>query len=121
MTALLAALALAPGPAAGLALYLLWNGCAVLEIINGISLRQLVTPDRLQSRVNSTSRTIAWSGTPFGAAAGGLMAAAADVRAACLLATALVVGTVLAGWRTPLRERAKARDLALAPMPAAAG
>lgn len=106
--------AAAPGPAAGLPLYLLWNGCSVLVIINGISLRQLVTPDRLQSRVNAAGRMIAWGGTPFGAATGGLLADAVGVRAAYVLMAAVAVVTVLAAWRSPLRGHARAQDLVAA-------
>jgi hypothetical protein len=33
---------------------------------NGITVRQLLTPDELQGRVNATGRMIAWVSPPFG-------------------------------------------------------
>jgi hypothetical protein len=38
----------------GLVLVLLWDATHTLIIINGIALRQQVTPDHLQSRINTT-------------------------------------------------------------------
>jgi hypothetical protein len=57
-----------------LVLYGAWDACYSLTIINGIMLRQMVTPDHLQSRVDATARMIAWGGAPFGAAIGGVLA-----------------------------------------------
>jgi hypothetical protein len=60
---------------------MIWGirGCDGDPIVNGISLRQQVIPDRLQGRVNVTARMIAWGGTPFGAALGGLVAKLAGI------------------------------------------
>lgn len=103
--ALLIGLALAPTLAVGLALLLLWNATYLLVIINGIALRQQVTPDHLQSRVNTTARMIAWGGAPFGAALGGLVAEAADIRTAYLVMALGVALSAVIGWFSPLRER----------------
>lgn len=69
-------------------------------IVNGIVTRQVVTPDHLQSRVNTTARLIAWGGSPLGAALGGVVAGTAGtewaLRAASLgLATSLVVAILV--------------------------
>lgn len=64
---------------------IVWNATHSLIIINGISLRQRVTPERLQSRVNAAGRMIAWGGTPFGAAVAGLLADTFDIRTALFL------------------------------------
>lgn len=70
-------------------------------IVNGIVTRQVVTPDHLQSRVNTTARLIAWGGSPLGAALGGLVAGAAGtpwaLRAAALGLLASLTGALLVG------------------------
>ena len=43
--------------------------------INQLSLRQSITPDRLQGRVNATMRFIMWGVTPVGAILGGILGA----------------------------------------------
>ncbi len=55
-------------------------------IVNGIVVRQVVTPDALQGRVNTTARMIAWGGSPLGAAAAGVVAGTAGVEWALRLA-----------------------------------
>ncbi len=89
----------------GMALLVIWEGSYTLTIIIGISLRQMVTPDALQSRVNASARMIAWGGTPFGVALGGTLAQGAGVRGAYLV-MALGVGALIAiGGFSPLRKR----------------
>jgi MFS family permease len=100
----LVALALATSLWAGVALVGLWQLCNTLVIINGIALRQQVTPDHLQARVNTTARMVAWGGQPFGAAVGGALAEAFDVRTALLLVGAGVAASVVYGWLSPLRD-----------------
>ncbi|MBA2680243.1 MAG: MFS transporter [Ktedonobacteraceae bacterium] len=87
-----------------LLLYGLWDACYTLTIINGISLRQMVTPDHLQGRVNTTARMIAWGGTPFGAAIGGILAQVLDVRLTYLIMAGGVALSALIGWFSPLRQ-----------------
>ena len=41
--------------------------------VNQISLRQAITPDRLQGRMNATMRTIVWGTIPVGSLVGGLL------------------------------------------------
>lgn len=41
--------------------------------INQVSLRQAITPNRLQGRMNATMRTIVWGTIPFGSIAGGIL------------------------------------------------
>ena len=101
---LLVALALAPTLWAGVLVIGLWQLCNSLIIINGIALRQQVTPDHLQARVNTTARMVAWGGQPFGAAAGGLLAELFDVRTALLLVAIGVAASAVYGWFSPLRE-----------------
>ena len=65
---LLVAMALAPTFLAGTLCYGLWLGCNHLVNINGISLRQIVTPDHLQSRVNASARMVMVAANPLGGA-----------------------------------------------------
>lgn len=98
-------LVMAPTLAIALVLYLLWTFCNTLIVINGISLRQMVTPEPLLSRVNVTARMIAWGGSPFGAAIGGILAEGMDIRTAYLVMTVGVAVSALLGWFSPLRSK----------------
>jgi MFS family permease len=95
----------APNLPAALVGYLVWTLCNTLIVINGISLRQMVTPEPLLSRVNVTARMIAWGGSPFGAAVGGLLAERMDIRSAYLLMTIGIAISTLLGWFSPLRSK----------------
>jgi len=106
--AMLIAVALAPNLWLGIVLLGCWALCNTLIVINGIALRQQVTPDQLQARVNTTARMIAWGGQPFGAAAGGALAEALGVRTALLIVAVGVGLSALGGWFSPLRERSVA-------------
>jgi len=44
--------------------------------INQVSLRQAITPDRVQGRMNATVRTIIWGTMPIGAIIGGAIGSA---------------------------------------------
>jgi MFS family permease len=100
-----------------LVLYACWELSYTLVTTNGRALRQLVIPDHLQSRVNAYARMIAWGGTPFGAAAGGLLAQATTIRTTYLILTAGIGLSTLMGWFSPLRERTKMYDLTGSPAP----
>jgi MFS family permease len=91
-----------------LVVYACWGLSYTLTTTNGIALRQLVTPAHLQSRVNAYARMVAWGGTPFGAAVGGVLAQATTIRAAYfIMATGVALGAIV-GWFSPLRERTMA-------------
>lgn len=84
-------------PSLALALVLLacFHLASTTLIVNGIVVRQVVTPDALQGRVNTTARMIAWGGSPLGAAAAGAVAGTAGVEWALRLAAgALLVSLV---------------------------
>lgn len=53
--------------------------------ITQLSLRQAITPDRLQGRVNATMRFMMWGVTPIGALTGGLLGTAIGLRPALLI------------------------------------
>jgi MFS family permease len=104
--AALIALALASLLPVALALLVVWQGTYMLVIVNGITLRQQVIPDHLQGRVNVTARMIAWGGTPFGAALGGLIAQAGGIRVAYLVMAAGVAASAALGWASPTLRQA---------------
>ena len=111
---LVVALALAPGYAIALALMFAWSAAQMLVIVNGVVLRQVATPDHLQSRVNVTARMIAVAGTPFGALVGGVLAETTSVRVALLLGGLGVATSSALAWFSPLRrEQAPASARAL--------
>ncbi|MCK9921750.1 MFS transporter [Frankia sp. AgPm24] len=95
----------------GLAVVVLWQASSSLAILNGIVVRQAVTPLRLQGRVNTTARMIAWGGTPLGAVLGGAVAEAWGTRTALLLASAGVGGSLVLGVVAGLRTVGRLREL----------
>lgn len=64
--------------------------------INQVSLRQAITPDRLQGRMNATMRTMVWGTIPVGAFAGGLLGAQFGVFSAMVIGA--VIATLSAVW-----------------------
>jgi hypothetical protein len=97
--ALLLLLAVAPGYGWAIALFALYEFAYTLVLAVGITLRQMLAPDHLRSRVSTTARMIGASGLPIGALLGGLLATAVPIRAVfALVAIGAVAGTILAGW-----------------------
>lgn len=68
-------------------------------LTTGITLRQMLTPDHLQARVNTAGRMIAGAGLPLGAALGGFLAESLPIRLTFgLLTISALAGAGLAGW-----------------------
>lgn len=68
--------------------------------ITQVSLRQAITPDRLQGRMNATMRTIVWGTIPIGSLLGGILAGSIGVVPTIVLGgfiTMLAAGWILAG------------------------
>ena len=74
----------------GVAFFLGFMGVPIYNI-NMVSLRQIITPNRLQGRMNATMRTIVWGTIPLGAILGGIFANALGV------VPTLVVGILVSG------------------------
>ncbi|HEX9988009.1 MAG TPA: MFS transporter [Chloroflexia bacterium] len=72
--------------------------------VNQVSLRQSITPDRLQGRVNATMRFIMWSVTPVGALVGGVLGSIISLRTTLLLAATGVLLAFLWVYFSPLRS-----------------
>jgi MFS family permease len=60
----------------------------VLYTITSMTLRQSVTPDRLQGRTVGAIRTVVWGVTPLGALLGGILASVVGLRATFWIAAA---------------------------------
>ncbi|WP_165436193.1 MFS transporter [Amycolatopsis suaedae] len=88
-----------------LAALALWQASNTLVVLNGILVRQRVTPDELQGRVNTTGRMIAWGGQPLGAVLGGGLAGVWGTSGALVCVGSAALAACLAGLCTPLRRR----------------
>ena len=67
-----------------------------------LSLRQAITPERLQGRVNATMRFIMWGVTPIGALAGGLAGASLGLRPTLFVAAIGVLAAAVWIVRSPV-------------------
>jgi MFS family permease len=67
---------------------MLFGFSGVVYNITQISLRQAITPERLQGRMNSVMRFIVWGVLPLGALLGGLLATTIGLRATLWIAGA---------------------------------
>lgn len=74
------------------AIVMVWNVCSQ-------SSRQRFTPPVLLGRVLTGHRALAWGLTPFGALAGGFVAAGFGLRAVWVMATLIQVGALAVTWR----------------------
>ncbi len=98
----LAAVAVAPQFGTALAALTCFGLAYSMVTLGGITLRQEVTPPALQSRVNTTGRTLAWGTYPVGAALGGVLAEVLPVRVTLLALAVPVIAAVLLGLRSAL-------------------
>jgi MFS family permease len=93
-------------PAVVLALFLFVSQLNWYDILQ-VSLRQAITPDRLQGRMNATMRTIVWGTIPIGAFLGGALGSAVGVVETIVvggLVNLLAVGWILIGPVIRIRE-----------------
>jgi MFS family permease len=97
--AAVALLAIAPSYGWALVLYCAYELVYLMVASTGITVRQMLSPDRMQARVNTVGRLIAGAGQPIGALLGGLLAEVLPIRLTfALLALGVAVGAGLAGW-----------------------
>jgi hypothetical protein len=64
--------------------------------INQVSLRQAITPDRIQGRMNATMRTIVWGTMPVGSLIGGVLGSQFGIMPTLIIGG--VVATLSAVW-----------------------
>jgi MFS family permease len=85
---------------------MLYSYGGVVFNITQISLRQAITPDRLQGRMNSVMRFILWGAIPLGALLGGGLAATIGLRATLFVSGAGVAVSWLPVFFSPVRRLA---------------
>jgi MFS family permease len=78
---------------------------AVVYNIQQVSLRQAITPERLQGRMNASMRFLVWGTMPLGSLTGGALAAAFGVRTALFVGAVLAFTSVLPILLSPLRTQ----------------
>lgn len=76
---------------------------AVVYNIQQVSLRQAITPERLQGRMNASMRFFVWGTIPLGSLVGGALATAFSVRTAILVGACLGFVALLPILLSPLR------------------
>ena len=76
---------------------------AVVYNIQQVSLRQAITPERLQGRMNASMRFFVWGTIPLGSLVGGALATAFGVRTAILVGACLGFVSLLPILLSPLR------------------
>lgn len=77
----------------------LWGLTSTIVVVNGLTARQLATPDHLQGRVTLAGRMVTFGmGQPTGALAGGVLADALSVRATLVITALPLVFAAVAGW-----------------------
>jgi MFS family permease len=78
--------------------------CNPVYNINQVSLRQAITPDRLQGRMNASMRFIVWGSIPIGALIGGTLGEAIGLRPTMLVAAACTLLAPLWVLFSPVRD-----------------
>lgn len=76
---------------------------STLYNVNQVSLRQAITPDRLQGRMNASVRFMTWGVMPLGSLAGGALGTVLGLRATLLIAALGGLLAVLWLWFSPVR------------------
>lgn len=76
---------------------------AVVYNIQQVSLRQAITPERLQGRMNASMRFFVWGTIPLGSLVGGALASTLSVRTAILVGACLGFISLLPVLLSPLR------------------
>ena len=86
----------------GVGLFVSYLGIVVYNITQ-LTLRQVITPDRLLSRTNATLRFIEWGTLPLGAAVGGALVEPLGIRAVLWGAAAICALAILPALVRPVR------------------
>jgi MFS family permease len=88
--------------------------------ITQVSLRQAITPERLQGRMNASMRWIVWGTLPLGQLAGGAIASAYSLRAALWVGAIGSLFTFLPVLLSPVRAIQEMPEPVVEPTPAQA-
>jgi MFS family permease len=87
--------------------------CAIGANVNGISLYQTITPDRMLGRANASRRFVVWGVIPFGGLIGGVLGSTIGLRHALLVGAIGSALSFLPLLRSPL-ARVRVNEDALA-------
>ncbi|MBY3989975.1 MFS transporter [Rhodococcus fascians] len=94
---------LTTAPVLGICALVVFQAAASTVIINGITVRHLVTPDELQGRVNTTARMLAWGGQPIGAGIAGASVGPLGLLPTLALAVCVISANALFASLSSLR------------------
>jgi MFS family permease len=75
----------------------------VVYNITQISLRQAITPERLQGRMNAVMRFIVWGALPLGSLAGGALASTIGLHGTLIVSAVGATLAILPIWFSPIR------------------
>lgn len=84
--------------------WLLFGFGGVVYNIDQVSLRQAITPPRLQGRMNASMRFMVWGTMPFGSLAGGVLGTAIGLRATLVVSGVVGMTAVLWLLAAPVRR-----------------
>lgn len=84
--------------------YAAWRFLYSAIVINGITIRQQIVPDHLQSRVNTAARLLALGGVPVGSALAGVIASVLPVPLALSLFALVLGGSAALAWSAGLQR-----------------
>ncbi|WP_329475981.1 MFS transporter [Kribbella sp. NBC_01484] len=102
---------LAPGWVAAAIALLVWGSAYVLVIVNAVSYRQQVTPEKLLGRVNTAARMLSWGvGWTFGSVVGGVLGKEFGIRTGMVVMGLAGFVAVVVAWTSPLRRIAATHD-----------
>jgi hypothetical protein len=87
--------------------------CDSIYNVSQVSLRQAVTPSRLQGRMTATMRTIFWGVWPIANLAGGLLAGAVGAPATIVIGSLIGMTATIAVMAGPLGRVRQHADVAL--------
>lgn len=84
--------------------HLLYGVMGQIAMINHLSFRQHITPDRLLGRTNATMRFISWSAAPLAGLVGGLAGEVVGLRATMLMGALITMLSVVWLALSPVRS-----------------
>jgi MFS family permease len=91
---------------------------AVIYNVNQVSLRQAITPDRMQGRMNATMRFMVWGTMPIGSFLGGVLGNAIGLRPTLWIAAIGGLLAFLPPFASPVRSLERIPDQEPVPVPA---
>ena len=85
-------------------------GTSVVYNVNQVSLRQSITPDAMQGRMNATMRFLVWGTMPIGSMIGGILGSLIGVHETIWIGSILGLTTFLPVFFSPVRRLRRIAD-----------